>query len=70
MQPLWAGFKSIDERISFISDPGRPVEPVARPVGVTPPKVEKEQEKKSGGLFDWIRKMTSSDFGGQATDPY
>lgn len=69
---VWAGFKSIDERISFISDPGRPTEPVAvvRPASPIPPKVEKEPEKKSGGIMDWIRKMTNSDFGDQVTDNY
>ncbi len=70
---VWAGFKSLDDRISFISDPGRLAEPVIRPVagmGPVPVRTEKEPEKKSAGLMDWFRKMTNSDFGAQETDPY
>lgn len=67
---VWAGFKSVDERISFISDPGRSFEPALRPVTANPVKPDKEPEKKSGGLMEWIKKITSSDFGDQITDGY
>lgn len=79
---VWAGYKTVDNRISFISDPTRAAyneEPTPAPVRptygppVTPPPVvrEKAPEKESeeGGLLGWLRKVTRP-IRGNETDPY
>lgn len=64
---VWAGFKQVDERVSFISDPNRvvetvkptpvpPTKPVYRP---TPPPVQEEAPKE--GWFAKLKKLFSSD---------
>lgn len=75
---VWAGYKTIDNRISFISDPTRitynnePTPPVGRPV---PPraggqeKLPEPDKPKEGGLMDWIRRITKP-IRGNETDPY
>jgi cell division protein FtsA len=78
---VWAGYKTIDNRISFISDPGRIAyseeqapQPV-RPVYGTPPPVSREKEKapekepKKGGLLSWLRDAIQP-MRGSETDTY
>lgn len=76
---VWAGYKTIDNRISFISDPSRvfqseePVMPV-RPVYGSPPAPPvrdktPEKEPKKGGLLDWLKEAFQP-IRGSETDPY
>lgn len=79
---VWAGYKTIDNRISFISDPNRaayseehtPTQ--TRPVYVPPtgsqkPMSPKEpvKEPEEGAVMRWIRKLTQP-IRGNETDPY
>ena len=81
---VWAGYKTIDNRISFISDPTRAAyneeqaTPVARPHYVAPPASvsrEREREKtpekepEENGIMAWIRRVTKP-IRGNETDPY
>ena len=77
---VWAGYKTIDNRISFISDPTRTtfnedqVPPTVRPFYVAPPSPgsrEKtpEKEPEENGLMAWIRRVTKP-IRGNETDPY
>lgn len=81
---VWAGYKTIDNRISFISDPNRaayndepsqPITPVRPTYGPPPthqpPVREKapEKEAEEGGLLGWLKKVTRP-IRGSETDPY
>ena len=79
---VWAGYKTIDNRISFISDPTRAAyneeqtPPAVRPHYVAPPSSgsrerEKtpEKEPEENGLMAWIRRVTKP-IRGNETDPY
>ncbi len=82
---VWAGYKTIDNRISFISDPNRTAyneEPASvRPVGyanpVPPSSREKlperekapQKEPEEKGLLSWIKKITRP-IRGSETDTY
>ena len=70
---VWAGYKTIDNRISFISDPNRtayneepglPVRPPVssytnpNPVGVGSREKPVEKEPEESGLLGWWRKVT------------
>ncbi|GAB3503375.1 cell division protein FtsA [Spirosoma knui] len=76
---VWAGYKTIDNRISFISDPNRsyteePAPTPARPAYVPPVSREKEKpvpekEPEETGLLGWFRKMTRP-IRGSETDTY
>ncbi|WP_080236556.1 cell division protein FtsA [Spirosoma rigui] len=76
---VWAGYKTIDNRISFISDPTRaayneePVVPVSRPAYTPPQPVVREKapekEPEESGIMAWIRRVTKP-IRGNETDPY
>ncbi|HLL95154.1 MAG TPA: hypothetical protein VK404_09285, partial [Spirosoma sp.] len=82
---VWAGYKTIDNRISFISDPTRAAysedatpPPTARPAYTAPPSPvsrerekapEKDKEPEESGLMAWIRRVTKP-IRGNETDPY
>lgn len=78
---VWAGYKTIDNRISFISDPTRIAfsdeqTPLAvRPAYIAPVPLpgsrEKtpEKEPEENGLMAWIRRVTKP-IRGNETDPY
>lgn len=82
---VWAGYKTIDNRIPFISDPNRTIynddqpqtPPPARPTTYGPPpapvreKVEKpvEKEPEEKGLLGWLKKVTRP-IRGSEIDPY
>lgn len=81
---VWAGYKKIDNRISFISDPNRaaysedhtptPLRPVHTPAAAPKKPVpakepEKEKEPEEGAVMRWIRKLTQP-IRGNETDPY
>lgn len=79
---VWAGYKTIDNRISFISDPTRAAysedatPPPARQAYTAPPSpVSREREKapekepEESGLMAWIRRVTKP-IRGNETDPY
>ena len=77
---VWAGYKTIDNRISFISDPTRTIfnedqTPLAvRPAYVAPPSPGSrdktpEKEPEENGLMAWIRRVTKP-IRGNETDPY
>jgi cell division protein FtsA len=82
---VWAGYKTIDNRISFISDPNRTTHtesPSTRPVysatsaagrdkPVAPVPVEREpeKEKKSGGWLGWLKEALQPTRGSE-TDTY
>jgi cell division protein FtsA len=76
---VWAGFRNVDDRISFISDPGQPVPQVNGQVrsadtnrtpqksnaGNPTPRVapEPEVEKPETGIFDWLKKLFNPKLG-------
>ncbi len=76
---VWAGFKNIDDRISFISDPGQPAVyqngaprgfdtgRVAQKnnAGQTAPRVAPEptDERAGFGLVDWVKRMFNQKLG-------
>ncbi|MDB5242898.1 MAG: cell division protein FtsA [Spirosoma sp.] len=79
---VWAGYKTIDNRISFISDPTRAAysedatPPPARPAYTAPPSpVSRDREKapekepEESGIMAWIRRVTKP-IRGNETDPY
>jgi cell division protein FtsA len=76
---VWAGYKTIDNRISFISDPTRaayneePTVPVSRPAYSPPQPVTREKapekEPEESGIMAWIRRVTKP-IRGNETDPY
>lgn len=77
---VWAGYKTIDNRISFISDPSRAAyneEPVVQPVRpaygppVQPATREKtpEKEPKKSGFMTWLKEALQP-IRGSETDPY
>ncbi|MBC3786112.1 cell division protein FtsA [Spirosoma utsteinense] len=79
---VWAGYKTIDNRISFISDPTRAAyneeqqaPPVVRPSYSAPPAPVREREKvpekepEESGIMAWIRRVTKP-IRGNETDPY
>lgn len=76
---VWAGYKTIDNRISFISDPTRTAynqeqsPPAVRPSYVAPPpggrEKTPEKEPEENGLIAWIRRVTKP-IRGNETDPY
>ena len=76
---VWAGYKTIDNRISFISDPTRTAynndhtPPMVRPTPARPGGRDQtptsKEEPKEGGLMDWIRRITKP-IRGNETDPY
>ena len=76
---VWAGYKTIDNRISFISDPTRTAynndhtPPAVRPTPARPGGRDQtptpKEEPKEGGLMDWIRRITKP-IRGNETDPY
>lgn len=78
---VWAGYKTIDNRISFISDPTRAAyneeqtPPAVRPTYTAPPSAGREKEKtpekepEENGLMAWIRRVTKP-IRGNETDPY
>lgn len=79
---VWAGYKTIDNRISFISDPTRAAyneeqaPPIVRPQYVAPPSPGSrerdktpEKEPEENGLMAWIRRVTKP-IRGNETDPY
>ena len=82
---VWAGYKTIDHRIPFISDPSRAVQtgdetlpsrPATTYVPPTPPAREKEKTEKpvesepeETGLLGWIRKLTRP-IRGSEIEPY
>jgi len=77
---VWAGYKTIDNRISFISDPTRTIfnedqtPSAVRPVYVAPPSAGSrdktpEKEPEENGLMAWIRRVTKP-IRGNETDPY
>jgi cell division protein FtsA len=76
---VWAGYKTIDNRISFISDPTRTTveegqsPPVSRPAYSPPASGTRsktpEKEPEENGLMAWIRRVTKP-VRGNETDPY
>ena len=82
---VWAGYKTIDDRISFITDPNRAAYSEGQmPASVRPstqnnppvsrpktPERDKTNEKddEEGGLLGWFRKVTRP-IRGNETDPY
>lgn len=70
---VWAGFKKVDERISFFSDPGRiVVEEPPRIVTPTPKPTPKEKPKEppKRGLFGAIRDFLTGDNYNPDSDRY
>ncbi len=77
---VWAGYKTIDNRISFISDPTRTAyneeqtPPTVRPAYVAPlppssREKTSEKEPEENGIMAWIRRVTKP-IRGNETDPY
>ncbi|MBD2699061.1 cell division protein FtsA [Spirosoma sp. BT702] len=80
---VWAGYKTLDNRISFITDPNRPRNDESmgnvpsndrrdKPPGPKPPippKPDPDSDPDEGGLMGWIRRLTRP-IRGNETDPY
>lgn len=72
---VWAGFKKVDNRISFISDPGRthvPIIPLPVQPPVTPPAGPKPTGKSGAGWLDSLKNLwgKTTRIDGKETDTY